>query len=125
MVIWANHMPRAAVSTMQKPHEHSKQSENLLSIEDKVAPVSEIFRLQNAAELLEAEERYLPRGAEGTSAVVLAASRGERVKGKLTEDQPKTMVKNSGRRFCRISSMRTMPSGSKTFWWCADTRKTP
>jgi len=95
MVIWANHMLRAAVSTMQKTARALKESENLLSIEDKVAPVSEIFRLQNAAELLEAEERYLPRGAEGTSAVVLAASRGEEL-GELTVDQPKTMVKVQG-----------------------------
>lgn len=95
MVIWANHMLRAAVATMQKTARALKQSENLLSIEDKVAPVSEIFRLQNAAELLEAEERYLPRGAEGTSAVVLAASRGEEL-GELTADQPKTMVKVQG-----------------------------
>ncbi|MGB4996479.1 MAG: phosphoenolpyruvate mutase, partial [Nitrospira sp.] len=69
MVIWANHMLRAAVASMQKTARALKESEHLLSIEDKVAPVSEIFRLQNAAELLEAEERYLPRGAEGTSAV--------------------------------------------------------
>ncbi len=95
MVIWANHMLRAAVSTMQKTARALKQSENLLSIEDKVAPVSEIFRLQNAAELLDAEERYLPRGADGTSAVVLAASRGEEL-GELTEEQPKTMVKIQG-----------------------------
>ena len=95
MVIWANHMLRAAVATMQKTARALKESEHLLSIEDKVAPVSEIFRLQNAAELLEAEERYLPRGAEGTSAVVLAASRGEEL-GELTEDQPKTMVKVQG-----------------------------
>ena len=95
MVIWANHMLRAAVSVMQKTARALKQSENLLSIEDKVAPVSEIFRLQNAAELLEAEERYLPRGAEGTSAVVLAASRGEEL-GELTVEQPKTMVKIQG-----------------------------
>ena len=95
MVIWANHMLRAAVATMQKTARALKQSENLLSIEDRVAPVSEIFRLQNAAELLEAEERYLPRGAEGTSAVVLAASRGEEL-GELTADQPKTMVKVQG-----------------------------
>jgi phosphoenolpyruvate phosphomutase len=88
-------MLRAAVSIMQKTARALKQSENLLSIEDKVAPVSEIFRLQNAAELLEAEERYLPRGAEGTSAVVLAASRGEEL-GELTEEQPKTMVKIQG-----------------------------
>ncbi len=95
MVIWANHMLRAAVATMQKTARALKESENLLSIEDKVAPVSEIFRLQNAAELLEAEERYLPRGAEGTLAVVLAASRGEEL-GELTADQPKTMVKVQG-----------------------------
>lgn len=95
LVIWANHMLRAAVSTMQKTARALKQSENLLSIEDKVAPVSEIFRLQNAAELLEAEERYLPRSAEGTSAVILAASRGEEL-GELTADQPKTMVKVQG-----------------------------
>lgn len=95
MVIWANHMLRAAVATMQKTARALKQSENLLSIEDKVASVSEIFRLQNAGELLEAEERYLPRGAEGTSAVVLAASRGEEL-GELTVDQPKTMVKIQG-----------------------------
>ena len=88
-------MLRAAVAAMQKTARALKHSENLLSIEDKVATVSEIFRLQNAAELLEAEERYLPRGAEGTSAVVLAASRGEEL-GELTADQPKTMVKIQG-----------------------------
>ncbi len=95
MVIWANHMLRAAVAAMQKTARALKESEHLLSIEDKVVPVSEIFRLQNAAELMEAEERYLPRGAEGTSAVVLAASRGEEL-GELTEAQPKTMVKIQG-----------------------------
>jgi len=95
MVIWANHMLRAAVATMQRTARALKESEHLLSIEDKVAPVSEIFRLQNAAELMEAEERYLPRGAEGTSAVILAASRGDEL-GELTETQPKTMVKIQG-----------------------------
>ena len=95
MVIWANHMLRAAVASMQKTARALKDSEHLLSIEDNVVPVSEIFRLQNAAELLAAEERYLPRGAEGTSAVVLAASRGEEL-GALTEEQPKTMVKVQG-----------------------------
>lgn len=95
LVIWANHMLRAAVATMQKTARALKESEHLLSIEDKVVPVAEIFRLQNAAELMEAEERYLPRGAEGTSAVVLAASRGDEL-GELTDAQPKTMVKIQG-----------------------------
>ncbi|UVT19460.1 MAG: phosphoenolpyruvate mutase [Nitrospira sp.] len=95
MVIWANHMLRAAVAAMQKTARILKEQEHLLSIEDKVVPVSEIFRLQNAAELQDAEDRYLPRGAENTSAIVLAASRGEELR-ELTEHQPKTMVKIQG-----------------------------
>ncbi len=95
MVIWANHMLRAAVAAMQKTARTLKEQEHLLSIEDKVAPVSEIFRLQNAAELQDAEDRYLPRGAENTRAIVLAASRGEELR-ELTEHQPKTMVKIQG-----------------------------
>ena len=95
MVIWANHMLRAAVAAMQKTARTLKEQEHLLSIEDRVAPVSEIFRLQNAAELQEAEDRYLPRGAEDTCAIVLAASRGDEL-GELTEHQPKTMVNIQG-----------------------------
>jgi phosphoenolpyruvate phosphomutase len=88
-------MLRTAVAAMQKTARTLKEQEHLLSIEDKVAPVSEIFRLQNAAELQEAEDRYLPRGAEDTSAIVLAASRGDEL-GELTEQQPKTMVNIQG-----------------------------
>ncbi len=95
IVIWANHLLRAAAAAMQKTAKTLKKQEHLLSIEDKVAPVSEIFRLQNAAELQDAEDRYLPKGAENTSAIVLAASRGEELR-ELTEYQPKTMVKIQG-----------------------------
>jgi phosphoenolpyruvate phosphomutase len=95
MVIWANHMLRSSVAAMQKTARTLKEQEHLLSIEDKVAPVSEIFRLQNAAELQAAEDRYLPKGAEDTVAIVLAASRGKEL-GELTEHQPKTMVKIQG-----------------------------
>ena len=95
IVIWANHLLRSSVTAMQKTARTLKEQEHLLSIEDKVAPVSEIFRLQNAAELQEAEDRYLPKGAEDTCAIVLAASRGSEL-GELTEHQPKTMVKVQG-----------------------------
>ncbi|MEQ1655743.1 MAG: phosphoenolpyruvate mutase [Nitrospira sp.] len=95
IVIWANHLLRSSVAAMQKTARTLKEQEHLLSIEDKVAPVSEIFRLQNAAELQEAEDRYLPKGAEDTCAIVLAASRGHEL-GELTEHQPKTMVKIQG-----------------------------
>ncbi len=91
MVIWANHMLRAAVATMQSTARILKEQENLLSIEDKIVPVAEVFRLQGAADLQEAEQRYLPKTTERAAAIVLAASRGDEL-GELTEDKPKTMV---------------------------------
>ena len=95
MVIWANHMLRAAVAAMQTTARTLKQQENLLSIEDEIISVSEIFRLQGAAQLLEAEQRYLPKMAERASAIILAASRGDEL-GELTEDKPKTMIQIQG-----------------------------
>ncbi len=44
---------------------------------------------------MEAEERYLPRGAEDTSAIVLAASRGDEL-GELTEHATQNDGQNSG-----------------------------
>ncbi len=95
MVIWANHILRAAVASMQTTARILKEEENLLSIEDKIVPVPEIFRLQDAAELLEAEQRYLPKSADPVSAIILAASRGDEL-GELTEDKPKTMINIRG-----------------------------
>jgi len=95
LVIWANHLLRAAVGTMQQTARALKARENLLSIEDTIVPVSEVFRLQGAAELQDAEKRYLPRASDRYSAIVLAASRGKEL-GELTEDKPKTMVTIKG-----------------------------
>lgn len=96
LVIWANHLLRAAVTTMQHTAKTLYAQEHLLSIEDHVVPVGEIFRLQDAAELQEAERRYLPQGHDRAAVIVLAASRGDEL-GELTEDRPKTMVKSRGR----------------------------
>lgn len=96
LVIWANHLLRAAVTTMQNTAKTLYAQEHLLSIEDNIVPVGEIFRLQDAAELQEAEQRYLPQGHDRAAVIVLAASRGDEL-GELTEDRPKTMVKSRGR----------------------------
>jgi phosphoenolpyruvate phosphomutase len=63
-------------------------------VEDSIAPVKEVFRLQNAQELILAEERYLPRSNYSTRAVVLAASQGNL--GALTQSRPKAMVPING-----------------------------
>jgi len=95
LVIWANHMLRSAIASMQATARTLKEHENLLSIEDHIVPVAEVFRLQGAAELMEAEQRYLPKTSDHASAIVLAASRGDEL-GELTEDKPKTMVSIRG-----------------------------
>ena len=91
VVIWANHVMRASLTAMKETAARIKADENLLAVEDKVATVAEVFRIQGEDELAEAESRYLPKTAGHTTAIVLAASRGEEL-GELTADRPKAMV---------------------------------
>ena len=60
MVIWANHLLRSSITAMQETAARLYQEQTLLGIENEVATVKEIFRLQNDAELREAEQHYLP-----------------------------------------------------------------
>jgi phosphoenolpyruvate phosphomutase len=61
LVIWANHLLRAAIKAMQQTVAQIYQERSISAVESQVVTVKEIFRLQNAAELEEAEQRYLPR----------------------------------------------------------------
>ena len=94
LVIWANHLVRASIAAMQKVAATLHDEQALLGIEDGIAPVSEVFRLQGADELEAAERLYLPRG--GARAVVLAAARGEEL-GELTAELPKAMLEVAGK----------------------------
>lgn len=95
IAIWANHLLRAAIPAMQDCAATLAREQNLRSVEDDVAPVREIFRLQGTSELQEAEGRYLPRQGGESRVVVLAASRGSAL-GELTATRPKTMVQVRG-----------------------------
>jgi phosphoenolpyruvate phosphomutase len=59
-VIWANHNLRASVDAMTRISRQIFRDENLHSVESVIASVEEIFRLQQAEELQEAEKKYLP-----------------------------------------------------------------
>ena len=96
LVIWANHLLRASISAMQRTARQIHAERNLMSIEDNVAGVDEVFRLQGAQELKEAEKRYLPSAEKAPCAVILAASRGKEL-GALTEDKPKVMIDICGK----------------------------
>ena len=100
LAIWANHLIRGAVDTMQVTAKRIYETETLVEVEDQIASVKELFRLQGAAELEVAERRYL-KGTRQTRAVVLAASRGDENLADLTGDKPKTMLPLNGKPLLR------------------------
>lgn len=95
LVIWANHTIRSAVQSMQKTAALIFETESLTEIEDRIASVDELFRLQGADELVTAEERYFSNSKPDTKVVILAAARGEDLAG-LTDDRPKVMIPVGG-----------------------------
>ncbi|HEY6608113.1 MAG TPA: phosphoenolpyruvate mutase [Candidatus Limnocylindria bacterium] len=96
VVIWANHLMRSALTAMQQTAQQLHEEESLLNVEDRLVTVKEVFRIQGASELEEAEKRYLPPKVETPRALILAAGRGKEL-GVLTEDRPKTMVEIAGK----------------------------
>ncbi len=95
LVIWANHMLRTCISAMQATAANIQQTRSLVESEERIATVSEVFRLQGASELIEAEARYARHGRYPVSAIVLAASRGEGM-DELTLQRPKVMLPVNG-----------------------------
>lgn len=94
--IFANQSMRTVVAALQRNLKILHDTQDLMSIEHEIAPVSEVFRLQNVQELKRSEERYLPaRGRRDVGALVLAASKGDF--GELVKDRPKAMLRLRGK----------------------------
>jgi len=100
VVIWANHLVRASASAMQAVARQIHDTETLVDVEDRIAPVNEIFRLQDADEYSAAESRYLSASRHAGSAIVLAASRGAGLDA-VTTDKPKVMLPVAGKPLLR------------------------
>jgi phosphoenolpyruvate phosphomutase len=88
LVIWANHLLRAGITAMQQTAKEIYETRSLQSVEDTVAAVDEIFRLQNAAELKEAEARYLPRRQPATGVGMAANGQGANGEQRRPLSQP-------------------------------------
>lgn len=58
MTIWANHLLRAAITSMREVASEIYSNQSIYSVSKKVALVEEIFRLTNEDELREAENKY-------------------------------------------------------------------
>lgn len=65
LIIWANHLMRASITAMQQTAREIYEARSLQTVEHRIVPVKEIFRLQDAAELKAAERRYLPTQNSG------------------------------------------------------------
>ncbi|HEY3654903.1 MAG TPA: phosphoenolpyruvate mutase [Steroidobacteraceae bacterium] len=99
-VIWANHLIRSAASAMQCVAKEIYDSQTLVNVEDRIVPVNEIFRLQDADEYSAAERLYLSASGTSRAAVVLAASRGRGLEA-ITTDRPKVMLPIAGKPLLR------------------------
>ena len=99
-VIWANHLVRAAVGAMQSVAKEILESQTLVNVEDRIVPVNEIFRLQDAEEYSAAERLYLSASGTSRAAVILAASRGRGLEA-ITTDRPKVMLPIAGKPLLR------------------------
>ena len=99
-VIWANHLVRAATAAMQGVAREIHASQSLMNVEDRVAGVDEIFRLQDADEYTQAEQRYLSTAGGRRAAVVLAAGQGRGLES-LTADRPRIMLPIAGKPLLR------------------------
>src|ERR1700759_3797579 len=100
MVIWANHLVRAAAAAMQSVAQEIQTNQTLVNVEPRVASVNEIFRLQDADEYTAAERLYLSGAEQSRSAVVLAATRGRGLDA-ITQDRPKVMLPIAGKPLLR------------------------
>ena len=99
-VIWANHLVRSAAAAMQSVAREIFESQTLVNVEDRIAPVNEIFRLQDADEYSAAERLYLTAAGTSRAAVVLAATRGRGLEA-VTIDRPKVMLPIAGKPLLR------------------------
>ncbi len=94
-VIWANHLMRAALSAMQSTAARIFNERSIAGVEEDVAPLREVFRLQGDEELRHAEDRFLA-AAPQRRAIILAATRGGAALRPLTETMPKTLLRVGG-----------------------------
>jgi phosphoenolpyruvate phosphomutase len=61
LVIWANHMIRASIASMQEVAREINRGSSVVKAESHIAPMHEVFRLQRLPELSKTDKKYLPK----------------------------------------------------------------
>ena len=96
MAIFANQPLRAAIVAMRDALRTLRETGRASSVDDRIVPLEEVYRLVGVPELKANEQRFLFAGAEAPKAIILAAGFEPQLLP-LTQDRPKTMLEVKGR----------------------------
>jgi len=96
MVIFANHGLRASIKAAQDVFRTIRQEGHASAVDDRIVPLSEVYRLVGLDQLKADERTYLPRDAESVKAVILAAGFDRRLMP-LVADKPKALLDVKGK----------------------------
>jgi phosphoenolpyruvate phosphomutase len=96
IVIFANHGLRASIRAAQDALGALRAAGRASAVDDRVVPLSEVYRLVNLGAMKSQEHEYLPPDGEAVKAVILAAGYDERLMP-LVSDRPKAMLEVKGR----------------------------
>jgi phosphoenolpyruvate phosphomutase len=91
-IIWANHNIRACITAMKEVSDKIYKDGSIANVEDTIATVSEIFRLQKNEEYLEMEGKYLPHYPQFGAAILAGGSPGS-----LRYNKPKSLLSINGK----------------------------
>jgi phosphoenolpyruvate phosphomutase len=96
MIIFANHALRASIRAAQDALRLLRETGRASSVDDRIVPLGEVYRLVNLGQLKADERSYLPPDSESVKAVILAAGFDERLMP-LVSDKPKAMLEVKGK----------------------------
>src|SRR5262249_39354757 len=91
IVIFANHGLRASIRAVQETLGALRTAGRAAAVDDRIVPLSEVYRLVNLGAMRAQEHDYLPVESESIKAVILAAGYDERLMP-LVSDRPKAML---------------------------------
>jgi phosphoenolpyruvate phosphomutase len=96
MVIFANQGLRASIRATQDTLAAIRRTGTASAVDERIVPLSEVYRLVNLNQLKSDETAYLPPDTESARAVILAAGFDERLMPLVT-DKPKAMLEVKGK----------------------------
>jgi len=96
IVIFANHGLRASIRAAQEALGELRRAGRASALDDRIVPLSEVYRLVNLGAMKSQEHEFLPVDGESVKAVILAAGFDERLMP-LVSDRPKAMLEVKGK----------------------------